>query len=111
MTCLVDRVQSVAWMKLHTSMLGTFFIYTLALSMPISKKKSSRRFLEKMPKLILVVTSMKSLELFSRNLCKDFFLKIGMLSAKVYTKKVPNIELHVTSSLPRSELCLLSKSL
>ena len=35
---------------------------------------------------------MKSLELFSRNLCKDFFLKIGRLSVKVYTKKVPNIE-------------------
>ena len=35
---------------------------------------------------------MKSLELFSRNLCKDFFLKIGRLSVKVYTKKVPNNE-------------------
>ena len=35
---------------------------------------------------------MKSLELFSRNLRKDFFLKIGICSAKVYTKKVSNIE-------------------
>ena len=32
------------------------------------------------------------MELFSRNLRKDFFLKIGILSAKLYTKKVPNIE-------------------
>ena len=35
---------------------------------------------------------MKSLGLFSRNLRGDFFLKIGILSVKVYTKKVPNIE-------------------
>ena len=32
------------------------------------------------------------LELFPRNLCEDFFLKIGILCPKVYTKKVPNIE-------------------
>ena len=42
-------------MKLHSSMLGTFFVYTLALSMPILKKKPPRRFLEKMPKLFIVV--------------------------------------------------------
>ena len=35
---------------------------------------------------------MKSIGLFSRNLRGDFFLKIGILSVKVYTKKVPNIE-------------------
>ena len=35
---------------------------------------------------------MKSLDIFSRNLREDFFLKIGILSAKVYPKKVPNIE-------------------
>ena len=35
---------------------------------------------------------MKSLELSPRNLRGDFFLKIGILSVKVYTKKVPNIE-------------------
>ena len=38
------------------------------------------------------VTTMKSLELFPRNLREDFFLKIGILSAKVYTKNVPNLE-------------------
>ena len=37
---------------------------------------------------------MKSLELFPRNLREDFFLKIGILSAKVYTKNVPNIEVY-----------------
>ena len=31
-------------------------------------------------------------DLFSRNLREDFFLKIGILSAKVYTKKDHNIE-------------------
>ena len=35
---------------------------------------------------------MKSLGIFSRNLLEDFFLEIGILSAKVYIKKVPNIE-------------------
>ena len=35
---------------------------------------------------------MENLELFPRNLREDFFLKIGIHSAKVYTKKVPNIE-------------------
>ena len=71
MTCLVVRSLSGTWMKLHSSMLGNFFVYTLTLSMPIFKKKSSRRFLEKIPKISL---------------------KIGILSVKVYTKKVPNIE-------------------
>ena len=35
---------------------------------------------------------MENLELFPRNLREDFFLKISIHSAKVYTKKVPNIE-------------------
>ena len=38
------------------------------------------------------VTTMKSLGIFSRNLREDFFLKIGILSVKVYIKKVPNTE-------------------
>ena len=38
------------------------------------------------------VTTTKSLGIFSRNLRGDFVLKIGILSVKVYTKKVPNIE-------------------
>ena len=39
------------------------------------------------------VTTVKSLGILSRNLRRDFFLKIGILSAKVYTKKVPNFEI------------------
>ena len=35
---------------------GTFFVYTLALSMAILKKKSLLRFLDKMPFLFIVVT-------------------------------------------------------
>ena len=38
------------------------------------------------------VTTMKILELFPRRFREDFFLKIGIHRAKVYTKKVPNIE-------------------
>ena len=38
------------------------------------------------------VTTRQSLELSPRNIREDFFLKIGILCAKVYTKKVPNIE-------------------
>ena len=33
------------------------------------------------------IIPMKSLELFSRNLREHFFLKIGILSAKVYKKR------------------------
>ena len=39
MTCLVVRSVSGTWMKIYSSMLGTFFVYTLTLSMPIFKKK------------------------------------------------------------------------
>ena len=38
------------------------------------------------------VTTMKSLELFPRRFREDFFLKISIQSAKVYTKNVPNIK-------------------
>ena len=34
----------------------------------------------------------QSLELFPRNLREDFFLKIGILSPKVYIKNIPNVE-------------------
>ena len=57
MTCLVDIILSGAWMKLHSFMLGTFFVYTLALSNKYTnfqEKKTLRRFLEKMSKLFIV---------------------------------------------------------
>ena len=99
MTCLKSIVLSGARMKFHTSSLGTFFVYTLALglSMPIFKKKSSRRLLGKSSKLCVLhkksfLCNTQSLELFPRNLHKYFFLKIGILNPKVYTKNVPNIE-------------------
>ena len=44
MTCLIDRVLDGTGMKSHSSMLGKFFVYTLAICMPIFKKKSPRRF-------------------------------------------------------------------
>ena len=66
--------------------------------MPIFKKKSRLKRLGKSSKLWVLhkksfLCNTQSLELFPRNLRKDFFLKIGILRAKVYTKKVPNIEL------------------
>ena len=95
MTCLVDRVLSEAGMKLHSSTLGASFVYTLALIMTIFNKKSLQGFLEKSSKHFIVhskVTTMKNLDIFSRNLREDFFLKIGILSPKVYTKNFPNLE-------------------
>ena len=54
MTCLMDKSLSGALIKLHTSMLGTFFVYTLAQRMPISKKKSSQIFLGESCKLCVL---------------------------------------------------------
>ena len=71
MTTLIDWVVVGAGVKSHASMLGTFFVYTLTLSMPIFNE---------------------ILGIFSKNLREDFFLKIGILSVKVYTKKALNIE-------------------
>ena len=81
-------------MKSHTSMLGTFFVYTLALCMPIFKKKSRLKRLGKSSKLWVLhkksfLCNTQSLELFPRNLRKDFFLKIGILSPKVYARGGP----------------------
>ena len=94
MTCLIGEAVDGPGMKSHTSMLGTFFVYTLGLSMPIFKKKSLRRFLGKSSKLWVLhkndfLCNTQSLELFPRNLREDFFLKIGILSPKVYTKIRP----------------------
>ena len=47
------------------------------------------------------VTTMKSLELFPRNLREHFFLKISIHCDKVFTKKVPNIEVLVILNFPR----------
>ena len=98
MTCLLDEGLDGPGMKSHTSMLGTFFVYTLALCMPIFKKKSHLKRLGKSSKLWVLhkksfLCNTQSLELFPRNLRKDFFLKIGILSPKVYTKNVPNIDI------------------
>ena len=61
-------------------LLGMFFVYSLALSSKYAdfQEKSSWRFLGKSSKLLVL----------HKNLNEDFFLKIGILSAK----NVPNIE-------------------
>ena len=80
MTCLVDEVLDRAGMKSHTSLLGTFFVCTMELRMPVFKKKN---FPE---------TSRKKFQTFSGVSGNIFFLKIDIRSPKVYTKNVPNRE-------------------
>ena len=97
MTCQIGEVLDEPGIKSHTSMLGTFFVYTLALCMPIFKKKSRLKRLGKSSKLWVLhkksfLCNTQSSELFPRNLGKDFFVKISMLSPKVSTKNVPNLE-------------------
>ena len=97
MTCQIGEVLDEPGIKSHTSKLGTFFVDTLGLSMLIFKKKSSPRFLGKSSELWVLhkndfLCNTQSLELFPRRFRRDFFLKIGIHRAKVYTKKVPNIE-------------------
>ena len=72
MTCLIDRALSGAGMKLHTSMLGGLFGTMYAnFQVKIFAEISGRKF-----------------QTFH---CSNF-LKIGIHSAKAYTKKAPNIE-------------------
>ena len=87
MTCLKDRVLSGARMLRWGR-----FLYTLGTKYAnFQEKKSLWRFLGKSSKVFIVVTN-QNLELFPRNLSKNFFLKIGIHSAKVYIKNFPNIE-------------------
>ena len=77
MTCLIDRILDRAGMKSHASMLGTFFVYTLALCMPIFKKKSTLNRLGKRKSS------------FPQTFQGSFFLKIGIQIAKagIYKKR------------------------
>ena len=82
-------------MKLRFSMLGTFFVH-----IHVGSKYAD--FQEKIFAEISGTkfqtfhcsnaTTMKSFELFPRRFRRDFFLKIGIHRDKVYTTKVPNIE-------------------
>ena len=63
--------------NINPNKIKTFFEYTLGLSMPIFKKKSPQRFLGKSSKLWVLhknsfLCNTHSLELFPRNLHKDF---------------------------------------
>ena len=101
MTRLVPIGLSGTGIKLHASKLGTFFVYTLGLSMLIFKKKSSPRFLGESSELWVLhknyfLCNTQSFELSPRNMSEDFFLKIGILRAKVYTKSVNFCDLSST---------------
>ena len=104
MTCLKDFML-LCW--------GSFLYTPWDNVFQFSRKKSSWRFLGKGLKLCVlhkndflcnIQQCTQSLELFPRSPCEDFFLKIGMLSAKVYTKTVPNIEV----CFPRNDLMCIS---
>ena len=57
MTCLIDRVLDRAGMKSHV---GDFFgIYLGTMYADFQEKKSSQRFLEKTPKLFIVVVTLQ----------------------------------------------------
>ena len=85
MTCLVDRVLSGAG-ELFCTHLGTKYAnFKEKIFVEIYGKKFQTFHCSN-------VTTMKSLGIFSRNLRRDFFLKISIFSVKVYTKKVPNIK-------------------
>ena len=81
MTCLKGEGLDGPGMKSHTSMLRTFFVYTLALSMPIFKKKSPLKRLGKSSKLFIVVTLLYFRRLFS---IKCLFIK-KHYSISIYT--------------------------
>ena len=112
MTCSVVGSLSGTWMKLHSSMLGTFFVYTLTLSMPIFKKKSPRRFLEKMPKLFIVVTLLqwKVWNFLPEISAEIFSWKLAYLVSRCIQKRPPTKK-NVTSSMFHSDFRLPSKSL
>ena len=73
MTCQIYEILYGVGMKSH-------LLLCWGRRLPIFKKKSS--------------LEMKSLELFPRRFREDFFLKIGIQRAKVYTKSDPNIEVY-----------------
>ena len=55
MTCLIGEVLDEPGMKSNASFLGTFFVYTLEVPMPIFKKKSPLKCQGKSYKLFNVV--------------------------------------------------------
>ena len=80
MTCLEARLLSGAGMKLHSSMLGTFFVYTYIHLGTMYANFQEKIFAGISGKQIQTlhcsnVTTMKSLELFPRNLPRRFFLE------------------------------------
>ena len=99
-------------MKSYTSLLGTFFVYTLALCMPIFKKKSSLKRLGKSCKLFIVVTLLqwKVCNFFPDVSGEIFSWKLAFKEPR-YIRKTHQTWKYMTSSLACPDLHLLSKSL
>ena len=60
-----------------------FFVHTLALCMPIFKKKSSRRFLEKMPKLF-IPAPLKTMSKYQARHCSTLLIGCVNLFGRLY---------------------------
>ena len=93
---LLDR-QSFGRGRDEVTYCGEVFCIYLGTMYTDFQEKNFAEISGKIPKLFievtLLVSTIKSLSVFSRNLREDFFLKIGINSAKkVYTKNFPNIE-------------------
>ena len=109
MTCLIERV--LGRDKVTYFYVGDIFCICLGTMYADFQEKI---FLEISGKKFqtfhcINVTTMKSLELFPRNILEEFFLKIG-LEPRCIQRTTPT-QKNVTSSLLRSELWSPSKSL
>ena len=112
MTCLLDEVLDGPGTKSHTSLLGTFFVYTLGPRILIFKKKFSLKRLGKSSKISIVVTlqQWKFWNFFPDVSGKIFSWKLEYVVPRCIQKTSPT-EKYVTSFLARPELRLVSKSL
>ena len=112
MTCLLDEGLDGPGIKSHTSLLGTFFVYTLGPRIPIFKKKSSLKRLGKSSKISIVVTLLqwKFWNFFPDVSGKIFSWKLVYVVPRCIQKTSPT-EKYVTLFLARPDLRLVSKSL
>ena len=115
MTCLMDRSLSGALIKLHTSMLGTFFYTPWHKVCQFSRKNLRRYFWEKVANFVYYIKNHfyvihKVWNFFPEISAKIFSWKSAYLVPRCIQKTSPTYK-YETSSLLRSEQCFSSKSL
>ena len=94
-----DLLLGGAGIKSHTSMLGTFFIRTSALCLPIFEKKSLRSAAEKSVKMTFYVLP-DFCQIFPELPVEIFFSKNDMGNVRGIAKNVPNIQVHELPPAP-----------